>query len=259
MTGGKVLVGLALAISVGVLTVAAAVLYLEQRSSATVKTVSGSPAPPPIPTRKVVVLTTPLAANSLIEASHLKLADVPLHALPPGHVLDPAELVGRRVATNLSADKPVTVGDLVPREIDSELAKMLPDGSRAVSLTVSVVGGVSGFVLPGNRVDIILSGQSPDGQAFSRMLLQDVKVVAIAQERFVENRAIPRPATTVTLEVTPSQAEILEMGRAVGTLSFALRAQSDKSTVTTLGARQEELYGSKPRVEIIRGTTRSIE
>ena len=173
--------------------------------------------------------------------------------------MNPADLIGRRVSNSLDTGVPVLSTSLVPRELDMELAGVLLDGYRAYTVAVSASGEVAGFVLPGNRIDVLLSGTGADNRAFSRIVAQDVKVLAVAQDRYIEDRTVARAAGIVTLEVTPSQAEVLDMARSVGTLSFALRAQTDRSTVTTLGASQEELHGSKPVVEVIRGTARTFE
>ena len=258
MSGGKALIALAFAISVGVLAVIVATLYLDRRTVAP-QGVAVVEAPPPIPTKEVVVLARPLREFSVIEPADLKKVAVPLYALPPNHVADPAQLVGRRVSVTLKPDEPVLMDHLVPRELDIELAGLMVDGFRAVSIAITEAGGVSGFVLPGNRVDVLLSGTVAEGKAFSRVLLQDIKVLAVAQDRVVADRTSARPVNLVTLEVTPVQAEMLEMARSVGTVSFALRAQSDRSTAITLGARQEELHGSKRVIEVIRGSTRSFE
>jgi len=205
------------------------------------------------------VFARPLKQGMSITEADIKVEAVPLHALPPNHVVNPEDLIGRRVSVGMAEDTPVVLDNLIPREQDVELAGLLIDGMRAYSLNVSDAGEVSGFVLPGNRVDVLLSGTTEAGAAFSRMVVQDVKVLAVARDRFVQDRTVPRPAGLMTLEVTPSQAEMLDMARSVGTLSLALRAQSDRSTAVTLGVRQEELHESKQVVEVIRGAVRSFE
>ena len=260
MSGGKVFISLALAISVGILAVIATTLYLEQRAAVT-QPVGVAP-PPPIPTRDVVVAAKPVGAQTVLDASHLKKVAVPLYKLPPNHFLDFADLIGRRLSSNVAADQPLVADSLFSLEREQanrELAENLPTGFRAIALSVSPVGGVAGFVLPGNKVDVLLSASRPNGGAFSRVIVQDIEVLAVAQDRWVEDRSRPRQAGLVTLKVTPQQAELLEMARSAGTLSFALRAQSDQSISTTLGSRQEDLNGSKPAVEIIRGSARSFE
>lgn len=263
MSSSKALIALALAISIGVLAVIAATLYLESRSAVSVGTdgagVAASPPPPPIPTKDVAVFARTVKQGASIAPEDVKVQAVPLYALPPNYVVNPGDLVGRRVASTFKEGTTVVSDHLVPREQDLELAGLLVDGTRAYTVSLSGTGEVAGFVLPGNRVDVLMSGTSPTGQAFSRMLIQDVKVLAIAQDRFVPDRTVARPAGLITLEVTPPQAELLDMARSVGTLSFALRAQSDRSTTVTLGARQEELHGSKQIVEVIRGTARTLE
>ena len=261
MTVNKALVALALAISVGVLAVIAATLYLDRRGAASSEAAASvtSQSPPAIPTKNVLVFARPLKRGMRIEKDDIRLQAVPLHALPPNHVVNQDDLVGRRVSVATSEDTPVVLDMLIPRKQDIEMAGLRVDGMRAYSLNVSEAGEVSGFVLPDNRVDVLLNGNNQAGEAFSRMVVQDVKVLAVARNRFVQDRTVAQPSGMVTLEVTPSQAEMLDMARSVGTLSFALRAQSDRSTAMTLGARQEELHESKQVVEVIRGTVRSFE
>lgn len=262
MSAGKFLISLALAISVGIIAVISATLYLGQRAAVPGNSGTAASLPASIPTRNVVVVSKAVPVGTVLDESHLKVAAVPLYDLAPGHFLNVSEVLGRKVASDLTPEQTV-VSDLLlakePEVLSRELAASLSDGFRAVSLSMSEVGGVSGFVLPGNRVDVLLSASSAAGGQFSRVVLQDIKILAVAQDRWVQDRSVPRPAGLVTLEVTPSQAEMLDMARSVGTVSFALRAQDDKSVVTTLGVRQEELNGSKSVVEIIRGTVRSFQ
>lgn len=120
------------------------------------------------------------------------------------------------------------------------LSSVLQEGQRAVTVKVNEIMGVAGFALPGNYVDLMVN--TPDGQdnPVSKIVIERIKVLAVAQDvASTENK--PRVVNAVTLEVTPEQAEKIDLARSVGTLSLVLRSQIDTRTVSTEGARKTDL------------------
>lgn len=137
------------------------------------------------------------------------------------------------------------------------LSAVLREGQRAVTVKVNEIMGVAGFALPGNYVDVMVN--TPDGQdhPVSKIVLERIKVLAAAQDvASTENK--PRVVNAVTLEVTPEQAEKIDLARSVGTLSLVLRSQVDSGTVLTQGARKTDLLpGPVDRAERRRPQTRA--
>ena len=123
------------------------------------------------------------------------------------------------------------------------LSSVLREGQRAVTVKVNEIMGVAGFALPGNFVDVMVN--TPDGQdnPISKIVIERIKVLAVAQDvASSENK--PRVVNAVTLEVTPQQAEKIDLARSVGNLSLVLRSQVDTESVSTEGARKNDLLPS---------------
>jgi pilus assembly protein CpaB len=125
---------------------------------------------------------------------------------------------------------------------------------------VNEISDVAGFVLPGNYVDVLLTARDDSGRPTSKILLNRVLVLAIAQDRLAQDEAKPKLASSVTLEVTPSQANQLDEGRSLGTLSLTLRNQSESNAaVVPTDDKLKKSISTENGVEVIRGTTVRIE
>ena len=143
--------------------------------------------------------------------------------------------------------EPVSDVKLAPAGTLGGLSALITEGKRAITVRVNDVIGVAGFALPGNYVDIIVSTQKDANselngreQSISKIVLERILVLAVAQE-VSRDETKPRVVNAVTLEVTPSQAENLDLARSVGTLSLALRNQVDPLDAKTDGATKRTL------------------
>lgn len=149
-------------------------------------------------------------------------------------------MVGAVARTVMFNGEPATDGKVVHAENASFMAAVLSPGMRAVSVVISEETGAGGFILPNDRVDVILTqndqnGSTGEQKAFTRTLLQNIRILAVGQT-FRDSNAPPEGAATVdkaktaTLEVSPVEAELLEHGGKAGTLSLALRGLADADT-----------------------------
>ena len=124
----------------------------------------------------------------------------------------------------------------------------LPQGMRAVSVRVDEIVGVAGFVLPGTRVDVMvtLTGTRPDDGVSTRVILQNMLVLAAGQsvERDADEK--PRTVTVITLLTTPTDAEMLALASNQGRIQMALRPALDTVQVATAGATMATLLGARP-------------
>jgi pilus assembly protein CpaB len=117
----------------------------------------------------------------------------------------------------------------------------VPEGKRAMTVRVNDVVGVAGFALPGTYVDVMVNTQDEGGQhgdrdhSISKIVLERILVLAVAQEADRDSTK-PKVVNAVTLELTPKDAEFLDLARSVGTLSLVLRNQVDPQPVQTSGA-----------------------
>lgn len=212
-----------------------------------------------VKTTQVVVAAKPIDPDTKLGADHLKLADWPQGSVPVGAKSEKSALMDRLTSASIAVGEIILDGHLASPEAKGGLSDSIATGKRAVALAVSEVGDVAGFALPGNYVDILLSGKDVNGQSFSKIILEKVLILAVAQDRTVKDPTRPKVANTVTVELTPQQAERLDMSRSVGTLSLALRNQNDRSAVKTQGASQQDLSDQRIMIEVIRGTERTLE
>lgn len=198
----------------------------------------------------IVVANTDISLGQRLMPELFKLVDWPASSTPPGAFTEIAMLDGRVVKTSLMRGEPVLEGKLAPLGTKGGLSAVIGEGRRAITVRVNDVIGVAGFALPGNFVDIIVNTQregernSSTDQNISKIVLERILVLAVAQEAG-RDETKPRVVNAVTLEVTPEQAEKLDLARSVGTLSLALRNQIDPQPGTTLGATKTTLLDEK--------------
>lgn len=136
--------------------------------------------------------------------------------------------------------EPLLQSKLAPAGDKGGLSSALSEGQRAVTVKVNEIMGVAGFALPGNYVDVMVNTPDHQNQAISKIVIERIQVLAVAQD-VSSNENKPRVVNAVTLQVTPQQAEQIDLARSVGTLSLVLRSQSDQTTVVTEGARKLDL------------------
>ncbi|WP_295990609.1 Flp pilus assembly protein CpaB [Rugamonas sp.] len=194
---------------------------------------------------RVVVAGADVNLGQRLAPDMLKLADWPADSLPPGAVRDPLKLSGRVLKTSVLRGEPLTEAKLAPAGTLGGLSALIAEGKRAITVRVNDVVGVACFALPGNFVDIIVHTQtdgSGPGQAISKIVLERILVLAVAQEVSRDDTK-PRVVNAVTLEVTPDQAENLDLARSVGSLSLALRNQVDPRPGVTGGATKATMLG----------------
>ncbi|MBR8313331.1 Flp pilus assembly protein CpaB [Burkholderia dolosa] len=197
----------------------------------------------------VAVAATDLNLGEPLGANQIHMVSWPSGSVPTGAFTDTKALEGRVVRTSLARGEPVIESKLAPIGTKGGLSAVIAEGSRAITVRVNDVVGVAGFALPGNYVDVIVNTQEQqgktDGQSISKIVLEHILVLAVAQQVSRDDTA-PKVVNAVTLEVTPEQAERLDLARSVGTLSLVLRNQIDKQTLNTDGATKLTLLGKAP-------------
>ena len=150
------------------------------------------------------------------------------------------QAVGRVIRIPVLRGEPFLMNKLAPIGDKGGLSSVLSEGQRAVTVKVNEIVGVAGFALPGNYVDVMVNTPDQMNQPVSKIVLERIQVLAVAQDvASTENK--PLVVNAVTLQVTPIQAEQIDLARSIGTLSLVLRSQSDQSSVSTQGARKIDL------------------
>ena len=246
-------------------------------------------------TQAVVVAAADLELGTALKKDDLKVVQFPQGAAPEGSFTSAADLVGRGLIVPMVKNEPVLSAKLASKEAGAGLPPVIPEGMRAVSVRVNEVVGVAGYVLPGNRVDVVATASPTDSRSdtTSKVVLSNVQVLTAGtrmEQSDAENK--PMQVTVVTLLVNPEQAERLALASTEGKIQLALRNPLDTGAPDTPGIRTAGLLGhakaaasptsatrtaraTRPRaaaepvtmpapepapsVEIIRGDKRSVE
>jgi pilus assembly protein CpaB len=212
----------------------------------------------------VVVAGDTISRGQLVEAELVKTIEWPIDSVPDGAFNSIEQVVGQLARSAIYVDDLLTQAKFLDTKAPSVLSMLIPKGRRAISIKVNEVTGISGFVAPGSRVDLLLT-VAADGDlgmpSKTRIVLQDTEVLAIAQS--IEQRdSRPIVVNTVTLNVSPREAETLTLASNEGSLHLVLRNDRDDATVASRGTTLEEIIGGKITtgpgvgVELIRGMER---
>jgi pilus assembly protein CpaB len=157
--------------------------------------------------------------------------------------------------------EPVVEARLSPVGTLGGLSAVIDEGQRAITVRVNDVIGVAGFALPGNYVDIIVNTQKDASterdQNISKIVLEKILVLAVAQE-VGRDETKPKVVDAVTLQVTPEQAEKIDLARSIGTLSLVLRNQVDPLATHTGGATKATLLKTPVAVPPPAPPTRTV-
>jgi pilus assembly protein CpaB len=208
---------------------------------------------------KALVASRNLELGAIIKDSDVK--DAPwAGALPTNAVLKREDIIGRGVTTTIYQGEPIVENRLAPKGAGGGLAAMIPSGMRDVAVRVNDVVGVAGFVVPGMRVDILISGSPPGpGNAvtgnLTRTLLQNIEVLSAGQDFKKDNEGKPLGVGVVNLLVTPEQAEMLSLASNQTTIQLVLRNPLDTQVAKTPGTAVVELFamnGPKKRPEPVK-------
>jgi len=189
---------------------------------------------------KVVVAAADVPAGSGFKPEALKLVDWPAAKLPVGAFSSVAQLNGRVLKTAAATGAMILEPMLSPPGSIGGLSAMLEPGSRAMTIRVNDVVGVAGFPLPGNYVDVISYMKLPrkknetTDSFISKTVLEKILVLASAQRTGHEDTT-PKTVESVTLQLTPQQAEVLDMVSNTGKITLVLRNQMDDQPANTHG------------------------
>ena len=196
----------------------------------------------------VLVARQDIPIGTALNADMLSVVDWPRGERPAGTFEQAAALQGRVVTTALVRGEPVLAARLAPAGAQAGLTALVAPGKRAMTVRVNDVVGVAGFALPGTHVDVIVSTQEDrsDGnreRPISKIVLERMLVLAVAQD-VDRDPTRPKVVNAVTLEVTPREAEILDLARNVGTLSLVLRNPAEARGEASSGVTKDTLLGT---------------
>ncbi len=205
-----------------------------------------------VSTAKLAVATVDMNVGQRISKDQVRLIEWPTGNLPTGAFPTIEELDGRVTKIAIQRDEPMLEARLAPVGSKGGLSAVISEGQRAITVRVNDVIGVAGYALPGNFVDVIVNTKEEANQrtgqeerVVSKIVLEKILVLAVGQEAGRDDTK-PKVVNAVTLEVSPMDAEKIDLARSVGTLSLVLRNQIDVKGSQGSGATKDSLLGLTP-------------
>ena len=234
-------------------------------------------------TQNIVIATKDIPAGTtinddMVKKGMIKSTPWPKTSVPGGSFASPEQIIGKTNRIKIIANEPILESRLAGE--GAGLTARLEQGKRAVAVKVDEIIGVSGFIVPDDRVDVIVTtvppGSNNQDNKMSKIVLQNKRVLSVAQN--VEQReGKPQVARSITLEVSPEESEKLSLASQEGQIVLALRATGDDSETKTIGSNKRNLLAvveaprrasstSRPvtpekdkyQVEVIQGNNRKV-
>lgn len=203
----------------------------------------------PAPTARVVAASSDLKIGSVIAASDLSTAI--LTGTPPkGSFTDPKDVIGRGVMSQIYQGEPIMDNRLAPKGSGGGMAATIPDGMRACAVKVDDVVGVAGFVTPGMRVDVLVSGNppgetGPSQGVITKTILQNIQVLSAGTDIQKDAEGKPKQVQVVNLLVTPEQAQKLSLAGSQLKIQLVLRNPLDTKTVAVSSTATNSLFSDQ--------------
>ena len=216
--------------------------------------------------QKIIVAASDISIGTTITQPQLRETSWPRDSIPPGSAQLASAVVGRVAIRPIARGDAVTEQKLKPKSGapgSGFMTYVVPQGHRAVTVAVNEVAGVAGFLTPNDRVDVVVTTQLPsnDKENISKIILENIPVLATGQVTD-QKEGKPVVVPTVTLDLSPPDAEKLVLSASKGSLQLLLRNITDSSPVDSKGATiAKVLYGverSAPAPIIVR-TVRTVK
>lgn len=199
---------------------------------------------------KVAVAKVAIPIGSKIIPEQIMVVQFPKESTPDGAFDSPEKLAGRVAVMNIAAREPITETRLAPEGTAAGLSAIIPEGYRAMTVKVDDAAGISGFIMPGTLVDVVVVIDPREGSGMqdpiSKIVLQNIKVLANGQN--IDKPKDEREANSVkavTLQVTPEQAEKLALASSEGKLQLVMRSQIDQGDEQTPGVNKRGLLSGE--------------
>jgi pilus assembly protein CpaB len=199
----------------------------------------------PIEMQRLVVAALPLPLGTRLQPEHLRTVPWPADEPIPGMYTRIEEPVNRALLTNVIENEPILEGKLAPLDAGGGLPATIPEGMRALSVSVNDVVAVAGFVTPGTMVDVLVTGSVGSGgnQSITRTILENIRVLAAGQRIEQNQDGEPQTVPVITLLVTPEQANVLTMASTEGRIQLALRNTIDTKRMEPSPVLRTSLFG----------------
>ncbi len=191
----------------------------------------------------IVVATKEIPSGAAITTDMVKTTSYLKASVPPGAFSSLQQVTGKIAKTTIAPGEPMLPSRLADK---AGLTVLLSPGYRAIAVRVNEIIGVSGFIVPNDRVDVIALVASPSAanepaKQISKIVLQNKRVLSVAQTVNEPKDGKPQVASSITLELTPEEAEKLSLASIEGQIVLALRAAQDENIVDTPGSTTRDL------------------
>jgi pilus assembly protein CpaB len=239
MNQNRLIIGLAIAVVIGLFFSTFVYKKFKQASSFQ----------PATATQHIVVAAIPLQLGTRLSDANLRLIAWPAGQSVAGMFTRIEDCSNRALITPLAENEPVLEAKLASQQSGGGLSATIPEGMRALSVSVNEVIGVAGFVIPGTMVDVLVTGSMPTGEshggtnAITKTILENVRVLAAGQKIELDRDGKPQTVPVITLLVSPEDAVKLTMASNQGKIQLALRNTIDTKTVAPPPVLQAVLFG----------------
>ena len=202
---------------------------------------------------RVAVAKVAIPVGTKIIPEMVMVVPFPKESTPDGAFEVPDKLVGRVAVINIAPREPITEARLAPEGTAGGLSAVIPEGYRAMTVKVDDIVGISGFIMPGTLVDVVVTINPDEGAGrkdpISKIVLQNIKVLANGKNiDQPENQRDANSVKAVTLLVTPEQAEKLALASSEGRLQLVMRNSIDQGDEQTTGMDKRRLLGGERAV-----------
>lgn len=192
----------------------------------------------------VVLAAKDLTVGAKIEARDVRLAQLPASELPSNVFHNTSDVVGRGVLVPIQRSELILSSKVAGEEAGAGLPALIPTGMRAVSVKVNDVVSVSGFVLPGTRVDVLLTGQpsKANDTPTTTTVLENVQVLSAGPKLEKDANGQPVNVPVITLLVSPEDAQKLTLAATQGQIQLSLRSPMDLTQPEIAAVQNPALY-----------------
>src|SRR3989441_5581640 len=198
---------------------------------------------------RVAVAKVAIPVGTKIIPEQVMVVQFPKESTPDGTFDSAEKLAGRVAIANIAPREPITESRLAPEWTAGGLSAVIPEGYRAMTVKVDDVVGISGFIMPGTLVDVVVvidPGDKSTQDPISKIVLQNIKVLANGQNiDKPENQRDANSVKAVTLQVTPEQAEKLALASTEGKLQLVMRNSTDQGDEKTNGVNKRGLLSGE--------------
>jgi pilus assembly protein CpaB len=211
-----------------------------------------------VPTQTVVVAARAIERGEPLAADAVKIVSYPANVTPAGAYTTLAAMTGaqgvRRALQPLAVNQPILQSEVSGPRANGGISVVLAPGLRAISVRTNDVTGVGGFVLPGDRVDVLVARPTGGEAALNTLaqtIAQNVRVMGVDQMSQTDKPVVTK---AVTLEVSPDQAQSITLAQTVGTISLSLRNETDDARPAATATTVSDLGGAPRHAPIARRT-----